>query len=143
MPIPTPTQSESENEFISRCMSDEKMKTEYQDEAQRYAVCASQFAGEKISFDYDGTISTANGEILAAEWIKRGATVYIISARSGKVGMMAKADKLVIPESRVYATGSNKAKVEKVLELGVIKHYDNNNNVVNSLPGIGVLYGTK
>ena len=96
----------------------------------------------KISFDYDGTISTANGEKLAAELIAKGDTVYIISARSGKVGMMAKADKLGIPESRVYATGSNKAKIEKVLELGIVKHYDNNSNVVNSLPGIGVLYGT-
>lgn len=40
MPIPKPTATETESEFIQRCMSDEKMKEEYSPH-QRYAVCAS------------------------------------------------------------------------------------------------------
>ena len=48
--------------------------------------------------------------------------------------------KLGIPESRVYATGSNKAKVEKVLELGIDKHYDNNADVINELGKNGILF---
>lgn len=39
MPIPKPTSNENEDNFISRCMSDDKMKEEYPDEDQRFAVC--------------------------------------------------------------------------------------------------------
>lgn len=43
MPIPKPTATETESEFIVRCMSDEKMKSEYEVPQQRYAVCASSY----------------------------------------------------------------------------------------------------
>lgn len=43
MPIPKPTATETESEFIQRCMSDEKMKQEYDIPQQRYAVCASSY----------------------------------------------------------------------------------------------------
>ena len=94
----------------------------------------------KISFDYDGTISTAKGTDLAQRFIDKGDQVYIISARDRKSGMLDKADQLGIRYSRVYATGSNKAKVEKVKELNISKHYDNNPDVVKDLPGVGVLF---
>jgi hypothetical protein len=42
MPIPKPKAEETEQEYISRCMSDEKMKEEYSPQ-QRYAVCASSY----------------------------------------------------------------------------------------------------
>lgn len=135
MPIPQPTPKESENDFISRCMSDEKMKSEYTDEAQRYAVCASQFAAEKISFDWDGTGSTAKGKELIKEYLDKGAEVFIITARSSKSGIS-------FPGVEIIATGSNKAKIEKIKELGISKHYDNNENVVNELGEIGVLFRT-
>lgn len=135
MPIPQPTPKESENDFISRCMSDEKMKSEYTDEAQRYAVCASQFAAEKISFDWDGTGSTAKGKELIQEYLDKGAEVFIITARSSKRGIS-------FPGVEIIATGSNKAKIEKIKELGISKHYDNNENVVNELGEIGVLFRT-
>ncbi len=41
MPLPTKNPNESIQEFIDRCMSDEKMLTEYTDEGQRYAVCVA------------------------------------------------------------------------------------------------------
>lgn len=135
MPIPQPTAKESENDFISRCMSDEKMKSEYTDEGQRYAVCASQFAAEKISFDWDGTGSTAKGKELIQEYLDKGAEVFIITARSSKSGIS-------FPGVEIIATGSNKAKIEKIKELGISKHYDNNENVVNELGEIGVLFRT-
>ena len=94
----------------------------------------------KISFDYDGTISTAKGTDLAQRFIDKGDQVYIISARERKSGMLDKADQLGIRYSRVYATGSNKAKVEKVKELNISKHYDNNPDVIKDLPGVGVLF---
>ena len=88
---------------------------------------------DKVSFDYDGVLSTEKGKMKAADKIEEGYTVYIISARSSKDGMMATARELGIPSSRVYATGSNKAKVEKIKELGIYEHYDNNPDVVRAV----------
>lgn len=143
MPIPKPNSSESEKDFLQRCMSDSKMISEYEQE-QRAAVCRSTYqehlAGEKISFDYDDTFSTQKGFDRASRLVEDGATVYIISARQEKDGMLARATKADIPNSRVYATGSNKAKVEKVKELGITKHYDNNADVVKELGEVGVLF---
>lgn len=88
---------------------------------------------KKISYDYDDTLS--DDKILESliRHIKDGDTVYIISARGDKSGMLAKAKKLGIPESRVYATGSNKAKVEKIKQLGIGTHYDNNPDVIEQI----------
>ncbi len=103
------------------------------DEIQRLRV------GEKVSFDYDGTISTRLGKMLAKKEIQSGSTVYIISARSNASGMYAVADELGIPHERVIATGSNLKKAEKIKELGIDTHYDNNRMVRRLLPkGIGV-----
>ncbi len=43
MPLPLPSENEEENDFISRCMGDETMVAEYKDNAQRAAVCHSQW----------------------------------------------------------------------------------------------------
>lgn len=143
MPIPKPSSRESESDYMQRCMSDSKMISEYEQE-QRAAVCRSTYqehlAGEKISFDYDDTFSTQKGFDRASRLVEDGAIVYIISARQEKDGMLARANKAGIPESRVYATGSNNAKVEKVKELGITKHYDNNADVVKELGEVGVLF---
>ena len=140
MPIPTPKSYERENEFMQRCMGDEKMVNEYPTE-QRAAVCRSAFeeklAAEKVSFDYDETLTTSKGMKLAINYIERGVDVYIISARQEKDGMLARAKRLGIPESRIYATGSNKAKIEKIKELEITIHYDNNTDVINELGDIG------
>ena len=140
MPIPKPKDYERENEFMQRCMGDEKMVNEYPTE-QRAAVCRSAFeeklSAEKVSFDYDETLTTAKGMKLAINYIERGVDVYIISARQEKDGMLARAKRLGIPESRIYATGSNKAKIEKIKELGITIHYDNNTDVINELGEVG------
>ena len=97
----------------------------------------------KVSFDYDDTLSTAKGKEMAKRAIERGDTVYIISARGDRSGLLNVADELGIPYSRVYATGSNKAKEEKVKELGIDKHIDNNALVVRALPGVGQKFKAK
>lgn len=91
----------------------------------------------KVSFDYDDTLTTDKGKELAKRKIEEGKTVYIISARHFVSSMMSTAKELGIPLRRVFATGSNKAKGEKVLRLNIGTHYDNNINVVNQLKGIG------
>ncbi len=48
MPSPGPT--ESEDEFISRCMSDEEAMSDFPDEDQRYAVCISKWEGKADGF---------------------------------------------------------------------------------------------
>lgn len=42
MPIPTPREGESSNNFMGRCMSDPTMKKEYKNNQQRVAVCMSK-----------------------------------------------------------------------------------------------------
>jgi len=43
MPIPKPRSGESEKDFISRCMGDDVMVSEFPDAKQRAAVCYSQW----------------------------------------------------------------------------------------------------
>ena len=43
MPIPKPQDDESEEDFISRCMSNDTMQEDYQDNDQRLAVCGTQW----------------------------------------------------------------------------------------------------
>jgi hypothetical protein len=145
--MPTPIPNEQEDEFISRCMGDEEAVNDFPDEAQRYAVCSSKWdesrmsavskyrkafaEPQRISFDYDETLTKAKE--IARRWIAKGAEVYIISARNEKSGMLKTAAELGIPASRVYATGSNKSKIEIVQKLKIDKHYDNNPDVIKQL----------
>jgi hypothetical protein len=139
MPIPKPKKGQPENEYISECIA--FLVKEGKDTTQASAICYNTWkenhAAKKISFDYDETLSTKRGTDLAQSYIDRGIDVYIISARHDKESMLSKAQSLSIPESRVYATGSNEEKIKKIKELGITKHYDNNSDVIKELPGVG------
>jgi HK97 family phage prohead protease len=43
MPLPKPNYGESESSFMSRCLSDDKMREEYPKRSQRMAICLSNF----------------------------------------------------------------------------------------------------
>ena len=43
MPIPKPKPTETQKEYIQRCMSDNTMVTEYKSTDQRYAVCINKY----------------------------------------------------------------------------------------------------
>ena len=43
MPLPTPNQGESEQEFVSRCMGNDTVNEEFPDQEQRAAVCYRQW----------------------------------------------------------------------------------------------------
>lgn len=47
MPLPKPHPTEERYNFIKRCMSDQKMKSEYPKEFQRLAVCSTQYKKNK------------------------------------------------------------------------------------------------
>ena len=142
--MPKPLPQESKSEYVDRCMADKDMNNEYPSSSERYAVCSGIYktemaSKEKISFDYDGTLSTDKGKQLAKKLISEGNTLYIISARQDKQGMISTAKEVGIQLGRIYATGSNKAKIEKVNELNIDTHYDNNPSVIHALNGIGKL----
>jgi hypothetical protein len=132
---------ESKDDFIGRCVP--YVIKEGKSSDQAYAICIDKWemAGiEKISFDFDDTLSTSKGQELAKKEIESGNDVYIISARNSKEGMFEIADELGIQHSNIYATGSNSAKVEKIKELNISKHYDNNSDVIGALGSIGIQF---
>jgi hypothetical protein len=121
-------------------MSNPVMVAEYSKD-KRTAICATAFqtklnSNQKISFDYDGTLSTKKGTLLAKDLITNN-TLYIISARSSKTGMIDKAREVGIPFNHIFATGSNDAKIEKIKALKIQVHYDNNKDVLNQLGSVG------
>ena len=54
MPI-KPTSSETHDEFISRCMSEEN--SSFPDEAQRYAVCESKWSEGRMSMSNEQKVA--------------------------------------------------------------------------------------
>jgi hypothetical protein len=132
---------ESKDEFLGRCIK--YVINEGKSNEQAYAICINKWnmaAENKVSFDFDDTLSTDRGQELAKKEIENGATVFVISARDSKDGMLDIASEIGIPASRVYAAGSNQAKVEKIKELGIEKHYDNNSDVIKALGSIGIQF---
>lgn len=95
------------------------------------AILASgKMAGKKVSYDYDGVLSTDAGKEKALRDYQAGNLVYVISARHDKTSMLNVARELHIPSDRVYATGSNREKVKKIDSLGIEIHTDNNPDVI-------------
>lgn len=98
------------------------------------AILASgKYANKKVSYDYDGVLSTDAGKAKALRDYQAGNIVYIISARHSKNDMLNVARELHIPSDRIYATGSNREKVKKIDSLGIEIHTDNNPDVINQV----------
>jgi soluble P-type ATPase len=103
-------------------------------------IKSSILNAKKVSFDFNDILTTTKGVTLLKRLKTMGDTVYIISAQYNQKFLEGKGLELGIPASRIFATGSNKAKIEKVKELGIQTHYDNNSDVINQLPGVGQLF---
>lgn len=93
----------------------------------------------RVSFDYDGVLSISRMKDKVQTLVESGVDVFIISARHDNTEMIRTALTLGIPTSRVFATGSNKAKIQKIKDLRINTHYDNNPDVIKQLPGVGIL----
>ena len=61
MPIPKPTGSETEEEFMGRCMKDPQMQSEY-DKGQRTAVCLSSYRGKETEKQMQEVETLENNE---------------------------------------------------------------------------------
>lgn len=96
-------------------------------------------AGELVSFDYDGTLTTDEGKKIFITEQTDGSEIYIISAREDDADILAFADANDVPAANVYAVGDNDAKAAKIAELGIVRHYDNNPEVIAALDGVGIL----
>ena len=48
MPLPKPKPGQDKDEFLSSCMADGTMQSEYPDESQRYAVCNTQYEAKDM-----------------------------------------------------------------------------------------------
>lgn len=110
-------------------------------EDSEYLYHEGEFAATRVSFDWDETLSTEDGKKLLENELSRGSIIYIISARNSTTqSMYDVANKYGFPASHIYTTGSNKAKIEKIKELGIKRHYDNNTDVINELGGVGIQF---
>jgi uncharacterized protein len=96
-------------------------------------------AGELVSFDYDGTLTTDEGKKIFITEQTDGSEIYIISAREDDAEILAFAESNGVDAGNVFAVGSNAAKIEKINELGIVRHYDNNPEVIDALDGVGIL----
>lgn len=70
MALLTPNTDEEREDFISRCMGDEKVKEEFPDEDQRLAVCNAQFNSSESQFAID-RLNTA-GANMARRLLREG-----------------------------------------------------------------------
>lgn len=61
MPIPQPKSGENQDDFISRCMGDDFMNSEYPDEDQRFAICNNQWKDRKMARDRELRYITFEG----------------------------------------------------------------------------------
>jgi len=86
----------------------------------------------KVSFDFDDTLSTARGQEIAKRVIREGKQVYIITRRqeSASAEVYKVADELGILHSNVHFT-NGKLKWETVKRLNIGTHYDNNQREID------------
>ena len=97
----------------------------------------------KISFDYDGVLTTENGKALLKRKISDGYDVYIITARERSLTVIRFARENGIPSDHVFFTEA-KDKYETIERLGITAHYDNNKEQIDKINQFtktkGILY---
>jgi len=96
---------------------------------QGVAIGDYKMSGDRVSFDFHDTLTTDKGKALLAKEMSLNNEIYIISAARHISELLPFASKYGINKNRVYATGSNTNKVEKLKELNIVKHYDNSQQV--------------
>ena len=92
------------------------------------------FFGEKVSIDFDDTLSTFKGQQLAERLMRQGFVVYVVTRRqnSQSADVYRIADKIGIPRQRVIFT-NGKLKWETLKRLGIRIHIDNNPEEIQAI----------
>ena len=87
---------------------------------------------EKVSIDYDDTLSTQRGKDLARRLLKEGKEVVVVTRRrDSEMGIVNKVAKEV-GITKVYNT-NGQLKWKKLKELGIQKHIDNNQDELDAI----------
>ncbi len=69
MPLPKPEKDEKEKDWLSRCMGEAIMVSDYEDTKQRYAICNSIWRKSEMKEKKLETVSLDNIEIAAVgQW---------------------------------------------------------------------------
>jgi len=86
----------------------------------------------KVSFDFDDTLSTTRGQEIAKRAILQGKQVYVITRRNQyfSTDVYRITERLGIPKSRVYFT-NGQYKWMTIKQLGIGTHYDNNQTEID------------
>lgn len=63
MPLPIPNAQETQEDFISRCMSDKKTNSEFPDKEQRLGVCNAQYSRRQTQ-SHSGNIVTKEFRVM-------------------------------------------------------------------------------
>ena len=75
MPIPKPRSNEEKKDFIQRCMSDDKMASEYTNTDQRLAVCSTSYEENLSKVNLESYIdypeSAKNAAQRALDWAEK------------------------------------------------------------------------
>ena len=103
--------------------------------AQGLAIDDIKMASNKISFDYDSTLSTDKGKSLAKEKINDGNIVYIITSRienGNNDSLFNIAKELGIDKNHIFFT-NHKDKWETIKKLNIDIHYDNNQEQIDKI----------
>ena len=137
--MPKPWSGEKRTAYISRCISQLVGKEGY-DKDQAAAVCYSMWKQNladrnKVSFDFNGVLTTTRGKILAKRLMASGKSVYIITSRSESMGapVIKVAKELKIPLTKVIFAGSNTNKVDAISRLKISVHFDDNPDVIKDI----------
>jgi HK97 family phage prohead protease len=88
MPIPTPNIDETNEDFIDRCMSDEIMVEDFEDEKQRLAVCNTQLENKKNNNNMEKRIFNVETRVDSTEDGKEVVVGYasVYDSRSNNLG---------------------------------------------------------
>ena len=122
---------------------EEEIEEEIEEEEEEEIMEESKTKKSRISFDYDGTLTSSVGlESLNLELDSKN-EIYIISARDDDAGLVKFAEENNIPLANVFATGSEEGKINKIKELGIERHYDDKQEVIDLLGRIGILVKAK
>ena len=97
--------------------------------AQGLAIGDLKLEDLRVSFDYHDTLTTDEGKKLLEKEFNEKNNIYIISAADSIEELLPFAEKYGIRKDRVFATGSNQNKVDKIKELNIVRHYDNSQQV--------------
>ena len=88
----------------------------------------------RISFDYDGVLSTDKGKEMALKAIQDNNEVWILTARKeyDNEAVYSTADKLGIPKSQIVFT-NGKDKWSFVMRHKIDEHVDNNQEQIDKI----------